>query len=68
VKLTDLDGISERVIGWGCIMATVTEYVKPELLAMDLSHAAGVGVFGFLVATGRANAAIRKIGRILSDG
>lgn len=65
--ISEFDKISERLIGWGCIAATVTEYVKPEILALDLSQAAGLGIFGFLVATGRASNAVRKLGDMLSD-
>ncbi len=67
MNLSYLDGISERLIGWGCVGAAVTECVSPQLLAIDLTQAGGLGVFGFLIATGRADAAVRKIRRLLSD-
>ncbi|MEG3123775.1 hypothetical protein [Sphingomonas sp. GB1N7] len=66
MKLTDIDLISERLVGWVCMAATVTEYVDPKLLALDISQAAGVGAFDFLLATGRASAVVKKIGRMLS--
>jgi hypothetical protein len=66
VRIDKLDQISERLIGWGCLGATVTEYVNPNLLAMDISHAAGLGAFGFLLATGRASAIVGAVRRMFT--
>lgn len=66
MNIVDIDKISERLIGWGCIVGAITEYVNPAILALDSSQASGMAVFGFLVATGRAGALVKKLGEVLS--
>jgi hypothetical protein len=51
------DRIAERAIGLSCFGAAATEFINPALLAMDANYASSLGVFGFLLATGRAGVA-----------
>ena len=54
-KLLAFDKISERLIGWACLGLSGTEWVDPSIFQIDTSQALGFAVFGFFVATGRAN-------------
>jgi hypothetical protein len=67
MRLPAIDAAIERIAGLACMAAAGTEVVAPQVLSIDLAHAAGLGVFGFLVATGRAEAVVRRLGKFLSD-
>lgn len=67
MKLPTIDAVIERVAGVSCMAAAATEVALPQVLSIDLSQAAGLAIFGFLVATGRAEAVIRRLGKFLSD-
>jgi hypothetical protein len=51
------DLIAERAMGLASFGAAATEFINPTLLAFDLNVASSLGVFGFLLATGRAGVA-----------
>jgi hypothetical protein len=67
VKLPAVDAAIERIAGIACMAAGGTEIISPEFLSIDLSQAGGLAVFGFLIATGRAEAVVRRLGKFLSD-
>jgi hypothetical protein len=60
-RMAVLDGVSERLIGWACLGLAGTEWVDPSVFQIDISQAMGFGVFGFLVATGRANEVVKYL-------
>jgi hypothetical protein len=67
MRLPTVDAIIERLAGLACMAAAGTEVAAPQILSINLAQAAGLGVFGFLIATGRAEAVVRRLGKFLSD-
>jgi hypothetical protein len=67
VKLPVIYAVIEIVAGIACMAAAGTELVSPQALAINLPEAAGLAIFGFLISTGRADSAVRRLGKFLSD-
>jgi hypothetical protein len=67
VKFSVIDGIVERLVGIACMSGAVVEAVRPEYLEISMAHGLGLGMFGFLIATGRSDAAIQAIKRAVSE-
>lgn len=59
------DAVSDRIIGWGSMIAAGIEVVSPSLLAIDLATAGGLATFGFLLATGRGKSIIQALRRAM---
>jgi hypothetical protein len=60
-RLNMFDKVSERVLGWACLVGAGIEVVAPALLAIDLATSGGVAAMGFLLATGRADKAVDSV-------
>ena len=57
--------ISEHIVGWGALSGAVIEVAAPTLLAIDLLAAGGLASFGFLLVTGRADAAVKRVNKAI---
>jgi hypothetical protein len=60
-RLGTFDKVSERVVGWTCLIAAGVEVAAPALLAIDLVTSGGLATAGFLLATGRADKAVSSM-------